>query len=60
MVISCDKIVHVQSVLMSSDVDALKKKTHQGSIKDAISVAVHCCLQCNKESCKGKCSVTLD
>lgn len=44
-----DKIVHVQSVLLKEDVDALKKKTHETSIKDAISKAVYHYLKCDQE-----------
>lgn len=41
------KIVHVQSVLPQEDVEALKEKTGESSIKDAISKAVYHYLNCN-------------
>lgn len=43
------KIVHVQSVLPQEDVVALKEKTGESSIKEAISKAVYHYLSCNKE-----------
>ncbi|MCX9010462.1 MAG: DUF5371 family protein [Candidatus Methanoperedens sp.] len=43
------KFVHVQSVLPQEDVIALKKKTGESSVKDAISKAVYHYLKCNKE-----------
>lgn len=43
------KIVHVQSVLPQEDVEALKNKTGESSIKDAISKAVYHYLNCNHE-----------
>ena len=44
-----EKIVHVQSVLPQEDVIALKEKTHESSIKEAISKAVYHYLKCDKE-----------
>ncbi len=43
------KLVHVQSVLPKKDVIALKEKTGEYSVKDAISKAVYHYLNCNKE-----------
>lgn len=43
------KIVHVQSVLPQEDVIALKAKTGETSIKEAISKAVYHYLRCDKE-----------
>lgn len=43
------KIVHVQSVLPQEDVEALKEKTGESSIKDAISKAVYHYLNCNEK-----------
>lgn len=43
------KIVHVQSVLPQEDVIALKTKTKESSVKDAISKAVYHYLKCEKE-----------
>ena len=43
------KIVHVQSVLPMEDVIALKTKTGESSIKDAISKAVYHYLKCGNE-----------
>ncbi len=43
------KIVHVQSVLPQEDVIALKTKTKESSIKDALSKAVYHYLKCEKE-----------
>ena len=40
------KIVHVQSVLPEEDVVALKEKTKESSIKEAISSAVYHYLEC--------------
>lgn len=40
------KYVHVQSVMPHEDVIALKIKTGENSIKDAISKAVYHYLQC--------------
>lgn len=40
------KIVHVQSVLPEEDVVALKEKTGESSVKDAISRAVYHYLEC--------------
>lgn len=40
------KLVHVQSVLPQEDVIALKDKTGESSIKEAISKAVYHYLQC--------------
>ncbi len=41
------KIVHVQSVLPIEDVIALKKKSGETSIKEAISKAVYHYLKCD-------------
>ncbi len=41
------KIVHVQSVLPYEDSIALKQKTGETSIKEAISKAVYHYLKCN-------------
>jgi hypothetical protein len=41
------KFVHVQSVLPQEDVIALKKKTGESSVKEAISTAVYHYLKCN-------------
>ena len=41
------KIVHIQSVLPQEDVTALKKKSGESSIKEAISKAVYHYLKCN-------------
>jgi hypothetical protein len=43
------KIVHVQSVLPQEDVVALKEKTGESSIKEAISKAVYHYLKCGSE-----------
>ncbi len=43
------KYVHVQSVLPQEDVTALKKKTGESSIKDAIAKAVYHYLKCDRE-----------
>lgn len=43
------KIVHVQSVLPQEDVIALKKKTGEPSVKDAISKAVYHYLKCDRK-----------
>ncbi len=43
------KIVHVQSVLPQEDVIALKEKTCESSIKEAISKAVYHYLKCDRE-----------
>ncbi|MFZ2412110.1 MAG: DUF5371 family protein [Candidatus Methanoperedens sp.] len=43
------KIVHVQSVLPQEDVIALKEKTGESSVKEAISKAVYHYLKCSKE-----------
>ncbi len=40
------KIVHVQSVLPLEDVSALKAKTGESSVKEAISKAVYHYLKC--------------
>jgi len=40
------KIVHVQSVLPYEDALALKKKTGESSIKEAISKAIYHFLEC--------------
>lgn len=42
------KIIHVQSVLPQEDVVALKEKTGESSIKEAISKAVYHYLRCEK------------
>ncbi|HEY9207328.1 MAG TPA: DUF5371 family protein [Candidatus Methanoperedens sp.] len=42
------KLVHVQSVLPTEDVIALKKKTLESSIKEAISKAVYHYLRCDR------------
>ena len=41
------KLVHVQSVLPQEDVIALKEKTRESSIKEAISKAIYHYLTCN-------------
>jgi hypothetical protein len=41
------KIVHVQSVLPLEDVIALKEKSGESTIKEAISKAVYHYLKCN-------------
>lgn len=43
------KIVHVQSVLPQEDVIALKEKTRESSVKEAISKAVYHYLKCDQE-----------
>jgi hypothetical protein len=43
------KYVFVQSVLLQEDVIALKKKTGESSIKDAIAKAVYHYLKCDQE-----------
>lgn len=43
------KIVHVQSVLPHDDVIALKEKTGETSVKEAISKAVYHYLKCDRE-----------
>ncbi len=43
------KIVHVQSVLPHDDVVALKEKTGETSVKEAISKAVYHYLKCDRE-----------
>lgn len=43
------KNVHVQSILPREDVIALKIKTGESSIKDAIAKAVYHYLKCEKE-----------
>jgi hypothetical protein len=42
------KFVHVQSVMPQEDVIALKEKTGESSVKDAISKAVYHYLKCNE------------
>jgi hypothetical protein len=42
------KIVHVQSVLPEEDAKALKIKTRESSIKEAVSKAVYHYLNCQK------------
>lgn len=41
------KIVHVQSVLPQEDIIALKEKTGEESIKEAISTAIYHYLECD-------------
>lgn len=41
------KFVHVQSVLPQDDVIALKQKSEESSVKEAISKAVYHYLKCN-------------
>jgi hypothetical protein len=41
-------IVHVQSVFLQEDVIALKGKTRESNIKDAVSKAVYHYLKCQK------------
>ncbi len=49
------KIVHVQSVLRYEDTMALKEKTGESSIKEAISKAIYHYLKCqNSEEDKRK------
>jgi hypothetical protein len=49
------KIVHVQSVLPYEDTIALKEKTGESSIKEAISKAIYHYLNCqNSDRDKGK------
>ena len=43
------KFVHVQSVLPKEDIIALKEKTGEASIKDAITKAVYHYLQCDNK-----------
>lgn len=43
------KLVHVQSVMPQEDVIALKIKTGENSIKDAISKAVYHYLYCDRK-----------
>jgi hypothetical protein len=40
------KIMHVQTVLVVEDVEALKNKTGETSTKDALAKAVHHYLEC--------------
>lgn len=42
------RFVHVQSVLPQEDVVALKEKTGESSVKEAISKAVYHYLKCNE------------
>jgi len=42
------KFVHVQSILPQEDVIALKEKSGESSIKEAISKAVYHYLKCDK------------
>lgn len=44
------RFVHVQSVLPQEDVIALKKKSGEASVKEAISKAVYHYLECNRVS----------
>jgi len=43
------KLVHVQSVLPKEDVIALKEKTGEFSVKEAIAKAVYHYLKCNNK-----------
>lgn len=43
------RFVHVQSVLPKEDVIALKAKTGESSVKDAISKAIYHYLMCDKD-----------
>ncbi len=43
------KIVHVQSVLPQEDVIALKEKTRESSVKEAIAKAVYHYLKCDDD-----------
>jgi len=43
------RIIHVQSVLPEEDVIALKQKTGESSIKDAIAKAVYHYLKCDRK-----------
>jgi len=43
------RFVHVQSVLPQEDVIALKEKSGESSIKEAISKAVYHYLKCDKQ-----------
>jgi hypothetical protein len=53
------KIVHVQSVLPYEDTIALKAKTGESSIKEAISKAIYHYIECqNSDINKGK-NITL-
>lgn len=40
------KIMHVQTVLVLDDIEALKRKTGESSTKDALAKAVHHYLEC--------------
>lgn len=40
------KIMHVQTVLVTDDIDALKTKTGETSVKDALAKAVSHYLEC--------------
>jgi hypothetical protein len=40
------KILHVQTVLMEDDIEALKSKTGESTTKDAITKAVNHYLEC--------------
>jgi Family of unknown function (DUF5371) len=40
------KIMHVQTVLVEEDLEALKKKTGETATKDALAKAVHHYLDC--------------
>jgi hypothetical protein len=42
------KYVHVQSVLPQEDVIALKEKSRESSVKEAISKAVYYYLKCDR------------
>lgn len=41
------KLVHIQSVLPKEDVIALKQKTGETSVKDALSKAIYHYLECD-------------
>ncbi len=45
------KFVHVQSVLPEEDVIALKSKTGESSIKEALAKAIYYYLKYGKEEC---------
>ncbi len=55
------KIVHVQSVMPYEDTIALKEKTGEPSIKEAISKAIYHYLKCqNPDEESGTCDKCLD
>lgn len=45
-----EKIVHIQSVLPKEDVESLKQKTGEGSVKEAVSKAIYHYLKCNNKT----------